>query len=150
MTFDREHLPESAEAVLLFDGVCSLCNGLVDFLIRRDRDARLAFGTLQSEAARELLRERGLEGAGGLSTVVLVTDDAVLTRSDAILRAVGLLGGAWTAAGLLRIVPRPLRDLVYRWVARTRYRIFGRRDTCRVPTPDEVARFIERGPGTKP
>lgn len=132
-----------ARGIVLFDGVCSLCNGFVDFLIRRDRQARLLFGTLQSDRARELLEGQDVEIAEGLATVVLVTEHGVLVRSDAALRTLELLGGRWRWVGKLRVLPRPLRDAVYRLVAKHRYRIFGRRDSCRLPTPDEARRFID-------
>lgn len=128
-------------AVVLFDGVCNLCNGSVQFIIRRDPAGRFRFASLQSEAGQALLRRHGLDPED-LFSVILVEDGRVHSRSDAALRIAGGLSGGWRAAGALRVVPRPLRDLVYGLVARNRYRWFGRRDACMIPTPELRARFL--------
>jgi predicted DCC family thiol-disulfide oxidoreductase YuxK len=133
--------------VVLFDGHCNLCNGAVDFIIRRDPKGRFRFASLQSDAARELLAARGLEApeldGGAQDTVLLVTPHAVYDRSTAALRVARRLSGAWPLAfWLLMPLPRALRDAVYRWVARHRLRWFGRRETCRMPSPEEAARFL--------
>jgi predicted DCC family thiol-disulfide oxidoreductase YuxK len=130
-----------AGAVVLFDGVCNLCNGSVQFIVRHDPEGRFRFASLQSEAGQALLRRHGMDPAE-LSSVVLVEGGRAHTRSDAALRIAGGLPGAWKAAGALRAVPRPLRDLVYGWVARNRYRWFGKQDACMIPTPELRARFL--------
>ena len=132
---------EDGRAVVLFDGVCNLCNGSVQFIIRRDPAGRFRFASLQSEAGQALLRRHGLD-PDDLSSVILVEDGRAYARSDAALRVARGLSGAWRAAGALRVVPRPLRDLVYGWVARNRYRWFGRREACMVPTPELRGRFL--------
>jgi predicted DCC family thiol-disulfide oxidoreductase YuxK len=139
-----EPTPTGAEPggpVVLFDGVCNLCNGAVRFVVRHDRRGRFRFASLQSEAGQALLRRHGLDPAD-LFSVVLVDGGRVTTRSDAALDVARGLGGAWRAAGLLRAVPRPVRDRVYDWVARNRYRWFGRRDACMLPSPELRARFL--------
>lgn len=127
--------------IVIFDGVCSLCNASVDFLMRHDRTGRLRFGSFQSEAGRTLLARHGLFTAP--ETIYVIDDDVLYTESTGVLRLARYLRLPWRAAGILQVVPRPLRDPVYRWVARNRYRWFGKRDTCRVPTPEERARFVE-------
>jgi predicted DCC family thiol-disulfide oxidoreductase YuxK len=128
--------------VVLFDGVCNLCNGFVNFLIDRDPGARLAFAALQSDAGRRLLTSAGLP-EDSLQSVVVVDAGATLTRSSAALRILRRLGGPWSVLALpLLAVPRPLRDAVYDWIARKRYGWFGRQEFCRIPTPELRRRFL--------
>ena len=126
---------------ILFDGVCNLCNASVLFVVDRDPRARFTFAPLQSAEAQQLLAERGYRGAE-LSTVLLVEGDRVYARSSAALRVARRLRGAWPLLYAFVAVPRPLRDAVYDWVARNRYRWFGREDACRIPTPELRARFL--------
>ena len=128
--------------VILFDGICNLCNGFVDFVIARDRAAHFAFASLQSEAARRVLSDVNVEHPLP-DSFVLVEDGRVFARSDAALRIARRLGFPWGLAYPLMVVPRPLRDWAYDVVARNRYHWFGRRETCRVPTPDLRRRFLE-------
>lgn len=136
--------PADGRPVLLFDGVCNLCNGAVDFVMRHDADRRFLFASLQSEAARPYLDRAGL-GADYLASLVLVDEGgAVHTGSDAALGVGERLDRPWPAlARAGRAVPRPAREAVYRAVARSRYRVFGRRDSCRLPTPAERERFLD-------
>jgi predicted DCC family thiol-disulfide oxidoreductase YuxK len=129
----------SGPAILYFDGVCGLCNRLVDWLVRRDRTGQLRFAPLQGATAAARLPAGWAED---LATVVLERDGRLSARSSAALEAVALLGGPWRAASLLKVVPRPLRDACYGWVARHRYAWFGRREACRVPSEAERARFL--------
>ena len=125
--------------VILFDGVCNLCNGFVQFVIARDPGARFRFAALQSDSARRLL-----DGLGAVpDSVVLVDGGRVYTRSAAALRIARRLPFPWSLAQALIVVPRPLRDWVYDRIARHRYRWFGRKDVCMIPTPDLRARFLE-------
>ncbi len=127
--------------VVLYDGVCGMCNGLVRFVARRDRRGRFRFAALQGETGQALLREHGLP-TDDFDTAVLVEDGRALVRSRAILRIVNGLGGAWRVAGVLAIVPAPVLDFLYDRVARSRYRIFGRSDACMLPPPELRARFL--------
>ena len=129
-------------SVILFDGVCNLCNGAVQFVIARDPGARLQFAALQSPAAARLVASAGSRHALP-DSIVLVEDGRLWTRSTAALRIARHLRFPWPAAYALIAVPRPLRDWVYDLVARNRYRWFGRRDVCMVPTPALRARFLE-------
>jgi predicted DCC family thiol-disulfide oxidoreductase YuxK len=131
------------ETVLLFDGVCNLCNGWVDFLIGRDHRKRLRFGSLQSDAGNERVNRLAIPATGpDLRTVILIEGQRVYTESSAALRALATLGGLYKVALALLVIPRFLRDAVYRWIARNRYHWFGKRDTCRIPTADERERFL--------
>lgn len=131
----------AARIVVLFDGVCNLCNAAVDFLIARDPRRRFVFGALQSEAARPLLRGAGLEQQQ-LESMLVIEGGRAYRRSTAALRIARALGGAWPLLYALVLVPPPLRDAVYDWLARRRYRWFGVRETCRIPTPEERVRFL--------
>jgi len=136
-----------ANPIIFYDGVCGLCNRLVQFLLKRDRHARLRFASLQSDFAARVLARHGIDPKD-LDTLHVVinnetAEERVLNRSDAILRASYELGGAWkTFATIARIIPRALRDLVYRFVARNRYRVFGRYETCMLPDPSQQNRFL--------
>lgn len=129
--------------VVFYDGVCGLCNRFVSFLVNRDREGRLRFATLQGEAAQRLLVPRGGR-PDDLDTVYLLRADGVLLmRSRAIIRALWSLGGAWRLVGVLRILPAPVSDTLYRVVAGLRYRLFGRLDACPLPPPAVRHRFVE-------
>lgn len=127
--------------VVLFDGVCNLCNGAVLFIIRRDPQSRFRFASLQSAVAGRLLAKSGVV-APLPDSFVLIDDDGAHLRSTAALRIGRGLSFPWRLASLLVIVPRPIRDWVYDVVARYRYRWFGTRDVCMVPTPELSARFL--------
>lgn len=132
----------AGKGVVLFDGVCNLCNGAVNFIITRDPQARFRFAALQSPVGAALLADHGLAVHGEPDTLYLVEGGLLYARSTAALRIARRLRGAWPLLALLLVVPRPVRDAVYSWVARHRYRWFGRADTCRVPTPELKARFL--------
>lgn len=128
-------------SIVLIDGVCHLCQGLVKFIIPRDPQANLRFASLQSDVSRELL------GAGGLpeealNTVVLIENGTYYTESAAVLRIARRLRFPWPAAYIFILVPKPLRDALYRLVARNRYRWFGRDEQCLLPTPELRRRFL--------
>jgi predicted DCC family thiol-disulfide oxidoreductase YuxK len=134
--------------IILYDGVCALCNGFVAFVWPRDRQRRFRFAPLQGGTARAILA-RHAHDATVLDTVFVVLDpgtpsERLLDRSAAALYVLAGLGGGWRlAATLLRWLPRSLLDLAYRLLARNRYRLFGRLDACAVPGPEHRERFIE-------
>ena len=130
------------QPVIVFDGVCNLCNAAVDFVIRRDRKGVFQFAPNQSHAGEEIIEVAGLDELEA-DTIVLWENGATYVRSAAVLRISRRLGYPWKLAYGLILVPRPLRDLGYRLVANNRYRLFGRRDTCRIPTPEERSRFLQ-------
>jgi len=126
--------------VVLFDGVCNLCNGAVEFLIPRDPEGRLRFASLQSEVGRTLLERHGLPN--DVDTVVLVEGDRAYTKSDAAIRIAELLGWPYRLARFGRLCPTALRDRLYDAVADRRYDWFGRSDRCVVPDDDVAERFL--------
>lgn len=126
--------------LIYFDGLCGLCDRFVRFVVARDRRGRYRFTPLQGTTARTRLPESPDPGA--LTTVVLEEDGRFRVRSDAALAVLAGLGGLWRLAALLRVIPRPLRDAVYDWIAHHRFRWFGRREECRVPEPEERERFL--------
>jgi predicted DCC family thiol-disulfide oxidoreductase YuxK len=138
----------ASNPIILYDGVCGLCNRLVQFLLKHDRAGRLRFASLQSDFAAKVLGRHGIDPKD-LDTVQVVVnydqpDERVLQRSDAILRAGRELGGFWGAsASVGKVVPRGLRDLVYRFVATNRYRVFGKYDTCMLPDQNQRSRFLD-------
>lgn len=131
--------PTPKRPVLLFDGVCGLCNRAVDFVMARDRSQQFLFAPLQGEYAAGVV---GPEPDGGWQTLVLVADGQQYRRSDAALQIAKRLGWPWRAAMLFWLVPRPLRDWAYDFVAKRRMAWFGQKETCRLPTPAERARFL--------
>lgn len=126
--------------VIVFDGICVLCNGWVRFLLRRDR-GRYRFASMQSESGRALLSAHGLD-VDDPSSFLLVEDGNALTDTDAIARVLSGLGGAWKIAAVIALVPRFLRDPVYRMIARNRYRWFGT-IACTVPLETQRGRFLQ-------
>lgn len=128
--------------ILLFDGICNLCNGSVLWVIRHDPRNQFRFASLQSEVGRQLLAEAGLPAAA-LNTVVLHADGRFYTRSDAALGVLSHLGSPWSWLGALRVIPRSIRNVVYDWIARNRYRWFGKKDSCMIPTPELRSRFLD-------
>ena len=132
----------AAPDIILFDGVCNLCNGFVQFVIRHDPAGRFRFAALQSEAAQALLAAHGLAPAAAPDSVLLLSDGRLYSHSTAVLRIARRLGGIWRLAGVGWVLPRAGRDALYRFVARNRYRWFGRQESCMLPTPDLQARFL--------
>ncbi len=128
-------------ATILFDGVCNLCNGFVQFVIARDPAARFRFAALQSPAAAALLKDAGVTGALP-DSILLVVDRRVYARSAAALRILRGLRFPWPLAFAFIVVPPFIRDRVYDFIAAHRYRWFGRRETCMIPTPDLKRRFL--------
>ncbi|MCA8988289.1 MAG: DUF393 domain-containing protein [Planctomycetaceae bacterium] len=137
--------PASADTktqpVLLFDGVCGLCNSFVDFIMKRDRQGHFLFSPLQGEFAAD---HTTAEDREQLKTVVLVLGDRTYRRSAAVVRVLWQMGFPWSLCGtMLWLIPQPLRDLGYKMVSRSRYRLFGKKESCRLPTREERARFLD-------
>jgi predicted DCC family thiol-disulfide oxidoreductase YuxK len=132
---------QSGEKVILFDGVCNLCSSSVQFILRRDRRRTFKFASIQSDAGRQLYEQAGLDPSAP-DSFVLVTPDKSLLRSDAALAIAHEFGGPWRLLGVFKIVPRLVRDWAYSLVARNRYRWFGKREECLVPTPELRERFL--------
>lgn len=128
--------------VIVFDGVCLLCSRSVAFVLAHDRQNQFRFATLQSATGKALLIRHGLDPEDP-DSFLLADGAAGYANSDAIIRVVTALGGAWRLVALFRLIPRLLRDRFYRWIARNRYRWFGRRAVCVVPSPEMLGRFLE-------
>lgn len=126
-------------AIVLFDGVCNFCNSSVNFIIERDRAGYFKFAPLQSEIGREFIAKFDLSE---IDSIVLIEDERAYTHSTAALRISKHLDGAWRWLRVLFIVPRFLRDFFYKLFARYRYRLFGKKDECMIPTPEVRARFL--------
>lgn len=140
-------------AVVLFDGVCNFCDASVNFVIERDREGYFKFAALQSEAGRSLAASHGVSLANerteamsadlsSVDSVILVEDGKVYTHSTAALRIAKRLSGGWSLLYGLIVVPKPVRDYFYRLFAKHRYRLFGKKDECMLPSPEVRARFL--------
>ncbi len=127
-------------SIVLFDGVCNFCNGAVNFIIRHDDTGRFKFAPLQSEIGERLKREHSI--APDTDSLVLVEDGQAYTHSTGALRIAKGLGGIWKLAYAFIIVPEPVRDWFYNTFAKNRYRWFGKKDVCMIPTPEIRARFV--------
>jgi len=139
----RAYLENVDKTVVLFDGVCNLCNSTVQFIIQHDPDGQFRFASQQSGAGQKLLAQQGIPASNALAdSVVVIEGSRVWLESDAALHILYRLGGIWSFAYIFRWLPKPFRDGLYRWVARNRYRIFGRRKVCMVPTPELRGRFL--------
>ena len=133
----------SPTGVILFDGVCNLCNGFVNWVIDRDPEVRFVFLALQTPAGRELASRAGLD-PDVLGTLVVIESGRVRLRSDGVLWVGRRLRSRLAPfAGIGSYIPRPVRDLGYRLVARMRYRLFGRQESCRLPTPELMRHFLD-------
>jgi predicted DCC family thiol-disulfide oxidoreductase YuxK len=150
---EMDQRPQTEERVVVFDGVCNLCGFAVNFILDHERDTSLRFVAIQSDAAHALLERvlgptetsrlvRGATGSGDPDSIVFVDGGHGFTHSDAALQIARYLRAPYRWLNVLRFVPRSLRDGVYRWIARNRYRWFGKNPTCRVPTPETRARFL--------
>lgn len=126
--------------IIFFDGVCPVCNGFVDYVLKKDSKNQFQFSSLQSHYAKSTLQPQ----YQGLDSVILKENDQTFIKSTAVLRILFQLGGLWNAlAVFLSAIPRPLRDFGYDIFAKNRYRIFGQNETCRLPSLEEKSRFIE-------
>lgn len=143
----EELVLDEQQALMLYDGVCGLCDRVVQFVLARDHDDRFRFAPLQGPTAARVLSRHGID-AGDLDTFHLVLDvgrptERVVSRGRGAAVTLKRLGGAWRALGVvLAVLPRPLVDLGYRMVARVRYRVWGRADQCVLPSPQQRAKFL--------
>lgn len=146
MKLETRNSTLTGHTLVLYDGVCAMCNSIVRFLLRFDRHDRFRYAALQSECAAAILKQHNLNPAD-LDSVVLITNiatpqEAVHTKFDAVLAASRDLGGIWRLGGIARLFPRRLRTWFYDWVARHRYRMFGRYHVCPVPKPEHRVKFV--------
>lgn len=138
-----EALPENKK-ILLFDGVCNLCNNAVNFIIERDKKDVFRFASLQSEIGRKLTRERGIEVEEAMNSFILIEPGvAYYQRSTAALEVAKDLSGGYSMLGYFSFLPEGFRDSIYNLVARNRYKWFGKKDNCMIPTPELKAKFLD-------
>lgn len=128
-------------AIVLFDGVCNFCNGSVNFMIEHDALGYFKFAPMQSDTGQELLKKFGID-QHETDSIILVENNKAYTYSTAALRIARKLDGIWRWIYIFRFVPRPIRDFFYKLFAKYRYRLFGKKDLCMMPTPDIQARFL--------
>lgn len=133
---------EYDKKIILFDGVCNLCNGVVQFVIRRDKQDTFRFAPLQSEVGEKLTSERGIDTTKVDSIILIEPGIAYYTKSDAALQIGKGLKGYRTLSSLLHVFPKGLRNLIYDLVARNRYKWYGKKDACMIPTPELQAKFL--------
>lgn len=128
--------------ILLFDGVCNLCNGAVQFIIKRDPKRKFKFASLQSQAGQSFLKEHNLS-TSELNTFVYLKNEQHFTKSTAVLHVLKDLGGLYKFFYSFIIIPKPIRDFFYRLISKSRYSLFGKKDQCMIPSPETNDRFIE-------
>lgn len=136
-------LPGSDNPILFFDGVCNLCNGFVQFVIRNDKQSRFSFASLQSTAGNKVVQAYEQQQGKVPDSLILLYKGEFYTKSDAALMTARLLGGAWCFFLVGYIFPRFIRNAIYDKVAKNRYKWFGRKDECMIPTPELKSRFLE-------
>ena len=127
--------------IILFDGVCNFCNSSVNFIIKRDKKNLFRFASLQSDAGQNYLSKFGLSKEES-STIILIENDRYYSRSTAVLRIAKRLKGLWNLFYFFIIIPAPLRNFLYDFISKHRYKWFGKRDVCRIPTEEEKKRFL--------
>lgn len=136
------------DPIILYDGVCGLCNQLVQFFLKRDREGRLRFASLQSDFAARILARHGIANTN-LDTFHVVLnygqpDERILSRSDAVIQVGRKLGRQWKLLAMIgALLPRAVRDLLYRLIARNRYRVFGKYESCMLPDAAQRSRFLD-------
>lgn len=130
-------------SIILFDGICNLCNGAVQFVIKRDKRNKFLFASLQSEEGKQILEEHNFP-ANKMNSFFLVEDGKVYERSTAALKVIKKLKGLWPLLYFFIIVPEFIRDSVYNWIASHRYQWFGKKEECMIPTPELKAKFLNQ------
>lgn len=132
------------KTIVLFDGACNLCHSTVQFIVRHDGAERFQFAAQQSQAGRRLLGQYGISTQAALAdSVVVIEGEKVWLESDALFHILYRLGGVWRIPAVLRFLPKPWRDWAYRLLTKNRYRLFGRRGGCMMPTPELKKRFLD-------
>lgn len=129
------------EAIVLFDGVCNFCNSSVNFIIEHDKKGKFKFAPLQSEIGQAYVKKFTLDSPG-IDSVILIEDGKAYTHSTAALKIAKGIGGIWSLGYAGIVIPAGIRDIFYKWFARNRYRFFGKKDACMIPTPEVRSRFL--------
>lgn len=131
-------------SIVLFDGDCNFCDASVQFILNRDTEGNFHFASLQGEAGQDLRKRHRIPE--DVDSVVLVENGVPYIKSDAAIRIAKGLDGKWKLLRLVRFIPKPLRDVGYDLIAKNRYKLFGKKESCKLPTPEERSRFIDQGP----
>jgi predicted DCC family thiol-disulfide oxidoreductase YuxK len=129
------------ERIILFDGICNLCNKSVQFILKRDPEGIFKFASMQSKAGEKLLKQYGFNGE--IKSILLIDNDKVYRKSSAALRIAGKLHGFWKLLVVFQVIPPFLRDLIYDYIAKNRYRWFGKNESCMLPSPEWKKRFLQ-------
>lgn len=133
---------EENKKIILFDGVCNLCNGSVQFVIKRDKKDAFRYAAIQSEVGAQLIAERHIDTSQVDSIILIEPGVAYFTKSDAALEIAGKLGGLWKLTSVFKWIPKSIRDVIYDFVARNRYKWFGKQESCMIPTPELKTKFL--------
>ena len=136
-------IPKDHKKIILFDGVCNLCNSSIQFVIKHDKKNRYKFAALQSDVAKMLLNERGIDSSQIDSIVLIDPNTAYYIKSSAALEIGKSFGGGWRLLSIFEWVPRPIRDWIYDLIAKNRYSWFGKQNDCMIPTPELKAKFLD-------
>ena len=134
---------ELGKKIILFDGVCNLCNRSIQFIIKHDKNDEFRFATLQGAIGQQLVQERSIDISEIDSIILIEPGVAFYTKSTAALEIGYTFGGMWKIANVLNLIPRQLRDIVYDWIATNRYKWYGKMDQCMIPTPELKAKFLD-------
>lgn len=133
---------EEPKKIVLFDGICNLCNGAIQFVIKRDKEDKFRFAALQSEIGRKLVAERGIDTSEVDSIILIDPGVAYYTKSEAALEIGTELKGYRTLSNILRLIPSSLSNIVYDFIAKNRYKWYGKKESCMIPTPELQAKFL--------
>ncbi len=136
----KEAAQQFKGSLILFDGVCNLCNGFVQFVLKNEQKPNFYFAPLQSEFGQNILTQYNL--SNNLETVIVIKNDKVLTQSDAALEIARDLKFPWPVVYFFKIIPGSIRNSIYKWVAKNRYNWFGKKESCMIPTPELKKRFF--------
>ena len=141
MSSDYKYLPKGTK-IILFDGVCNLCNSAINFIIERDKKKQFRFTSLQGDLGKQLLEERKIDPLKIDSIILIDPNLAYYHKSSAALEIAKGLSGAYPLMSVFLIIPTPIRDWVYDYIAKNRYKWFGKKETCRIATPEEQKLFL--------
>lgn len=129
------------QSIIIFDGVCNFCNKSINFIIKRDQKSNFLFTPIQNESAQELMKKHNINNKS-IDTLILIKGEKCFLRSDAVFEIIKELSGYWYLFGVFRIVPLSMRDYCYNFISNNRYKFFGKKDSCMIPTTELQKRFL--------
>jgi len=127
--------------IIIFDGVCNFCNAAVKFIIKRNCEKKFLFSSMQNEKSKELLAQFSIDNSD-LDTLIVIKNDTVFIKSDAVLEIVKEFSRFWFILSYCKIIPKPIRDFIYTLISRNRYKLFGKKESCFIPTKEQQERFL--------